>query len=72
MLGIFEHCEAADGDTSLTLNETLDQHLQPLTVPAVSGYSFGHIRHQFTIPMGILATLDAERQTLTLLEAAVT
>lgn len=71
MLGIFEHCEAAEGDTSLTLNETLDQHLQPLAVPAVSGYSFGHIRHQFTIPMGILATLDADRQTLTLLEAAV-
>lgn len=71
MLGIFEHCEAAEGDTALTLDETLDQHLQPLQVPAVSGYSFGHIRHQFTIPMGILATLDADRQTLTLLEAAV-
>lgn len=71
MLGIFEHCEAAEGDTALTLDETLDQHLQPLQVPAVSGYSFGHIRHQFTIPMGILATLDADRQTLTLLEPAV-
>jgi muramoyltetrapeptide carboxypeptidase len=41
-------------------------------VPAVAGYSFGHIRHQFTLPMQILATLDTERQTLTLLEAAVT
>ena len=54
-----------------TLDQTLDQHLQPLTAPAVSGYSFGHIRDQFTLPMGILATLDADRQTLTLLEAAV-
>ncbi|MNK63688.1 putative murein peptide carboxypeptidase [compost metagenome] len=71
MLGIFEHCEAAEGDTALTLDATVDQHLQPLRVPAVSGYSFGHIRHQFTIPMGILATLDADRQTLTLLEPAV-
>lgn len=71
MLGIFEHCEAAEGDTALTLDATLDQHLQPLRVPAVSGYSFGHIRHQFTIPMGILATLDGDRQTLTLLEPAV-
>ena len=71
MLGIFEHCEAAEGDTALSLDATLDQHLQPLQVPAVSGYSFGHIRHQFTIPMGILATLDADRQTLTLLEPAV-
>ncbi|WP_219135895.1 LD-carboxypeptidase [Janthinobacterium sp. UMAB-60] len=71
MLGIFEHCEAAEGDTALSLDATLDQHLQPLSVPAVSGYSFGHIRHQFTLPMGILATLDADRQTLTLLEPAV-
>lgn len=71
MLGIFENCEAAEGDTSLSLDATLDQHLLPLKVPAVSGYSFGHIRHQFTIPMGVLATLDAERQTLTLLEPAV-
>ena len=71
MLGIFEHCEAAEGDTALSLDATLDQHLLSLSVPAVSGYSFGHIRHQFTLPMGILATLDADRQTLTLLEAAV-
>jgi len=37
----------------------------------VTGYSIGHIRHQFTIPMGIRARLDTERQTVTLLEAAV-
>ncbi|CAN7635341.1 LD-carboxypeptidase [Pseudoduganella sp. LjRoot289] len=71
MLGIFENCEGQDEDISLTLNDTVDQHLQPLTQTAVAGYSFGHIRHQFTIPMGVLATLDAEQQTLTLLEPAV-
>jgi len=71
MLGVFMHCEADEGDIALSLDQTLDQHLQPLAVPAVAGYSFGHIRDQFTLPMGILATLDAERQTVTLLEAAV-
>lgn len=71
MLGVFMHCEAEDGGSSLNLDQTLDQHLLPLTVPAVTGYSFGHIRDQFTLPIGILATLDAERQTVTLLEAAV-
>ncbi len=71
MLGVFTHCEADEGGSSLTLDQTLDQHLLPLTVPAVAGYSFGHIRDQFTLPMGILATLDAGRQTVTLLEAAV-
>jgi muramoyltetrapeptide carboxypeptidase len=37
----------------------------------VTGYSFGHIRNQFTIPVGVRATLDTARQTLTLLEPAV-
>jgi muramoyltetrapeptide carboxypeptidase len=45
--------------------------LRPLTKPAVTGYSIGHIRDQFTIPMGLRATLDTERQTVTLLESAV-
>ncbi|MET0857502.1 MAG: LD-carboxypeptidase [Telluria sp.] len=71
MIGICDKCGPGDEPNSLTLDETLDIHLKPLTIPAVTGYSFGHIRHQFTMPMGIRATLDTERQTLTLLEAAV-
>jgi muramoyltetrapeptide carboxypeptidase len=71
MLGICENCGPQDSDISLTLGETTDQHLKPLAIPAVSGYSFGHIRNQFTIPVGLRARLDTERQTLTLLESAV-
>jgi len=71
MVGICEDCGPEHEDVSLTLDQTLDIHLQPLSVPAVSGYSIGHIRDQFTIPMGIRATLDTERQTVTLLEPAV-
>ncbi|MFC5510701.1 hypothetical protein ACFPOU_06150 [Massilia jejuensis] len=41
------------------------------SVPAVSGYSIGHICDQFTIPLEIRATLDTERHTLTLPEPAV-
>lgn len=71
MIGICEDCGPEHEDVSLTLDQTYDIHLRPLSVPAVTGYSIGHIRNQFTIPMGIKATLDAERQTVTLLEAAV-
>jgi muramoyltetrapeptide carboxypeptidase len=71
MLGICENCGPQDSDISLTLDETTDQHLKPLKQPAVTGYSFGHIRNQFTLPMGIRARLDTARQTLTLLEPAV-
>jgi muramoyltetrapeptide carboxypeptidase len=71
MIGICEHCGPGDNELSLTLDETLDIHLQPLAIPAVTGYSFGHIRNQFTIPVGVMARLDTERQTVTLLEPAV-
>ncbi|TWI61829.1 muramoyltetrapeptide carboxypeptidase [Pseudoduganella lurida] len=71
MLGIFEGCGPADDGPSLTLDETTDQHLAPLHIPAVTGWSFGHIRHQFTLPMGLQARMDTGRQTLTLLEPAV-
>ena len=72
MVGICENCVPNDGELSLTLDETLALHLKPLVVPAVSGYSFGHIRHQFTLPVGIMARLDTLRQTVTLLEPSVT
>jgi muramoyltetrapeptide carboxypeptidase len=71
MIGICEHCGPEPGLPSLTLDQTFDIHLQPLTIPAVTGYSFGHIRDQFTIPVGVRATLDTGRQTVTLLEPAV-
>ena len=71
MIGICEGCGPEHEDISLTLDQTLDIHLQPLKVPAVTGYSIGHIRNQFTIPMGLRARLDTERQTVTLLEPAV-
>jgi muramoyltetrapeptide carboxypeptidase len=71
MIGICENCGPQGDGPSLTLDETLDVHLQPLRVPAVTGYSFGHIRNQFTMPVGIKGRLDTEARTVTLLEAAV-
>jgi muramoyltetrapeptide carboxypeptidase len=71
MIGICDECGPHKESVSLTLDQTLDIHLQPLKIPAVTGYSFGHIRNQFTLPVGVRARLDTEAQTLTLLEPAV-
>ncbi|MGI4845046.1 MAG: S66 peptidase family protein [Janthinobacterium lividum] len=71
MVGICEDCAPQEGRRSLSLDETFDQHLKPLTIPAVTGYSIGHIRHQFTIPVGVRARLDTGSRTVTLLEPAV-
>jgi muramoyltetrapeptide carboxypeptidase len=72
IIGICENCGPGHEDQSLTLDQTLALHLDPLTIPAVTGYSIGHIRNQCTLPIGIQATLDTQRQTITLHEAAVT
>ena len=50
---------------------TCNMHLDRLAVPAVTGYSIGHVRNQCTLPIGVMATLDTRRQTFTLHEAAV-
>ena len=71
MVGVCEDCAPEEGRRSLSLDETFDQHLKPLIIPAVTGYSIGHIRHQFTLPVGLRATLDTAAQTVTLLEPAV-
>jgi muramoyltetrapeptide carboxypeptidase len=71
MIGICDNCGPQGEGASLTLDQTFDVHLQPLKVPAVTGYSFGHIRNQFTLPVGVRATLDTAAQTVTLLEPGV-
>lgn len=71
MMGVFTRGNASPEDKSLTLGEVLDHHFAASPVPAVYGYSFGHISHQFTLPVGARARLDTHAQTLTLLEAGV-
>jgi muramoyltetrapeptide carboxypeptidase len=71
IMGICENCGPEAGDVSLTLAETLALHLDPLAVPAVTGYSIGHIRNQCTLPIGLPATLDTRRQAITLHDSAV-
>jgi len=71
LIGICDNCGPQGDGPSLTLDQTFDMHLKPLTIPAVTGYSFGHVRNQFTIPVGVQARLDTQAQTLTLLEPAV-
>jgi len=56
---------------SWTLHEVLDQILGGLRVPVLSGLLIGHTEDQATLPVGVLAEMDAEAGTLTLLESGV-
>jgi muramoyltetrapeptide carboxypeptidase len=70
MLGNFRQ-RRRDEDDKLGLEMALNDTFASLDVPAVTGFSIGHIPNQFTIPVGIRARLDTEARTLTLLESAV-
>lgn len=54
-----------------TLSEVLQQHLEPLGIPAFQGGQFGHIANQYSLPLGVMAEMDASAGTIRLLEAAV-
>jgi muramoyltetrapeptide carboxypeptidase len=71
VLGVFQKCDAAPGEASLTLAQVLEDNLAGLRVPSAYGFSFGHIAQQITLPVGVMARFDTEARTLTLLEPAV-
>jgi muramoyltetrapeptide carboxypeptidase len=69
-LGIFEDCNPRAENTQ-TLSGVLKDCLGDLGIPVVYGLSFGHIRDQFTIPVGIEAEFDTATATITFLETGV-
>ncbi len=70
-LGVFEDCNPRDPKTSQSLIEVLKDRLGDLGIPVIYGLSFGHIRDQFTLPLGIKAELDTHNATMTFLETCV-
>ena len=54
-----------------TLSEVLQQHLEPLGIPAFQGGQFGHVANQYSLPLGVQAEMDASAGTIRLLEPAV-
>src|SRR3954451_2113660 len=59
-------------DSSLSIEEMLDELIAPLGIPAVANLPIGHGKHFVTIPLGARARLDATAKTLDVLEAGVT
>ena len=55
--------------SNFSLGEVLDAMLKPLTVPVFYGLTFGHTDDQLTLPLGVLATMDADKGTLEIKEA---
>lgn len=66
---VFGRCSECEG-RSFSLEDVLRDRFAAGR-PAISGHSFGHIENKLTLPLGVMATLDADAGTLRLDEAAV-
>jgi muramoyltetrapeptide carboxypeptidase len=76
-LGRFHDCGPRELQQSYGVNgtytwrEVAAERLGSLGIPVVSDLVFGHVSDKATIPVGVLAELDGDAGTLTLLEPAV-
>ncbi len=64
-------CIKADSYKSFTVEEVLRKHFAPLGKPTVYNLSFGHVTENAVLPLGVMATLDANAQRLVINENAV-
>jgi muramoyltetrapeptide carboxypeptidase len=56
---------ASDWARSRSLEDVLEEHLEPLGVPVLYRLPLGHGKHLASIPLGVRYTLDADRRRLT-------
>lgn len=70
-IGHFSRMRHATFDGGFGLDEVLRTYFAPRHIPVAYGFPIGHVREQWTLPIGVLAELDATNGELTLLEGAV-
>ncbi len=59
-------------ESTFSVGEVVDQILGKLSIPVLSGLTIGHTDDQLTLPLGPMATLDADKGELVIEEAALT
>lgn len=71
VFGSFNKCFPEEPEKSFTLHEVLEQHFRGLSIPVYMGATFGHMSPKFTLPIGVLAEIDADNHTIRTLERSV-
>lgn len=71
VIGAFTKCNPEEPEKSFSLDEVLDQHFKDVRFPVYKGATIGHIVPKFTMPIGLNASMDADKFSITLLEQAV-
>ncbi len=64
VVGECKDCPPPGHDSAYSLGEVIDYLLGDLGVPVLYGLSFGHTIDQVTLPLGVMASLDADKHLL--------
>lgn len=73
ILGEFTSCEEKDVEKkTLTLDEVFQNYLGDLPYPVMKNFPHGHRKANYTIPFGIKTKINADKNYVEFLEAAVT
>lgn len=64
-------CLAEEPQKAFTFHEVILQHIKPLGIPAFYGAMIGHIENKLTVPLGIKATINADKGSISLEEGSV-
>ena len=71
-LGQFTDCVPGDGGyASFTLDEVFADYFEALGIPVFTGAMFGHVAEKMTVPVGVMAEINADLGELRLLTPAV-
>jgi muramoyltetrapeptide carboxypeptidase len=65
ILGSFEACGSLDG-----VFKIFEEHFKDIPAPILAGFDLGHGQQNLTLPFGLEATLDADKQILAFDQAA--
>ena len=74
-IGKLERCDWSEQrpewPRTKSLEQVLEERLEPLGVPVLYLLPVGHATHLATLPLGVTATLDADARTLTVDQPAL-
>jgi muramoyltetrapeptide carboxypeptidase len=71
-VNLYSRVPPEGSESTLSIEEILDELIAPLGIPAIANVPIGHGKHMATMPLGVRARIDGAGKSLEVLEAAVT
>lgn len=71
IFGVCAGCDSEKNEGNFTLEEVIHNRIAPLKIPSMYGFSFGHVPHNCTLPIGARANMNTETFNLKIVAPVV-